>query len=211
MLRTASLVLGTLAAAAWSVPGLAGEEAKPAPTATGEVRAVTIVESGSRSERAGSERKLSPDFRGDNLKIVLDFLSTNSGINIRCLDDKVAEIKVTFALSNVTWREVLEFLAEKYGLTVDDSREAAGIILVKAPPKVSITFDKPTEIREVISTIAFQSGANLIIGPEVKGPVSLSIKDVPWEEASSWRPASSGSPTSSRRAPATWPPSAASS
>lgn len=182
MPKTASFALGILAVVAWGATGKAGEGAQPAPA--GEGRAVTIVQPSARAESAAPEAKIPvADFRGDSLKVVLDLLSTKSGINIRCLDDKVAETKVTFCLESVTWREVLSFLADKYGLIVDDSREAAGLIVVKAPPKVSINFDKPTEIREVISTIAFQSGANLIVGPEVKGPVSLSIKDVPWEEA----------------------------
>jgi type IV pilus assembly protein PilQ len=127
--------------------------------------------------------RTSVDFKGESLKDVLDFLSTRSGINIRAMDEKTLELKVTFKLDNVGWRDILGFMAEKYRLIVDTARETAGIIVVKSPPKVSIEFPKPTDIRTVIATIAAQTDANLIIGPEITGQISLSLKDVPWEAA----------------------------
>ncbi len=170
--------LTTLAVLAWGGSLLAGE------AATADAKAAVIVPADASGRPSNPEARTSVDFKGESLKVVLDFLSTRSSLNIRALDDKDLEtIKVTFNLENVSWREILNFLAEKYGLIVDDSREAQGLIVVKSPPKVSIIFDKPTDIRVVISTIADQSGANLIVGPEIKGDVSLSLKNVPWEEA----------------------------
>jgi type IV pilus assembly protein PilQ len=178
--------LGWLAVLAWSGAALcAGESKTTADPKAAEGKTAVIVPAGSTQRAASPEARTSPDFKGESLKLVLDFLSTRSGVNIRVLDDKDLDIKVTFSLDNVSWREILSFLAEKYGLIVDDSREAQGLIVVKSPPKVSIIFDKPTDIRTVIATIADQSGANIIIGSdkEITGKVSLSLKDVPWEEA----------------------------
>ena len=133
--------LGLLAVLAWSGASLCAGEAKaPAdPKAAESGKTAVIVPAGSTQRAAAPEALTSVDFKGENLKVVLDFLSTRSNLNIRALDDKDLEnIKVTFSLDNVSWREILNFLAEKYGLMVDDSRELQGVIVVKSPPKVSI-------------------------------------------------------------------------
>jgi type IV pilus assembly protein PilQ len=173
-----TLTLSALVVLGFAVAAVAGE---PAPADKDE-KTATIGTTAPQVALKPGERT-SVDFKGESLKDVLDFLSTRSGMNVRALDDKTLELKVTFKLDAVTWRDILEFMAEKYKLIVDTSKEAAGIIIVKSPPKVSIEFPKPTDVRVVIASIAAQTDANLIIGPDVKGTVSLSLKDVPWEEA----------------------------
>ncbi|MHC4916457.1 MAG: secretin N-terminal domain-containing protein [Planctomycetota bacterium] len=173
--------LGTLAILSIVLAAPAGEPEKEKDKDESEKTAV--IGTTAPVVTLGPSARTSVDFKGESLKDVLDFLSTRSGMNIRSLDDKTLELKVTFKLENVTWRDILSFMAEKYKLIVDTSREAAGIIIVKSPPKVSIEFPQPTDIRVVIASIAAQTDANLIIGPEVTGQVSLSLKDVPWEEA----------------------------
>jgi len=176
--------LGLLAVLAWSGTSLCAVAGETGPEL--DPKAAVIIPAGGAGRTLGAESRAPVNFKGHSLRDVLDFLSTSSRLNIRALDDKELDnLKVTFSLDNVTWRETLAFLAEKYGLIVDDSREAQGLIVVKSPPKVSIIFDKPTDIRTVIATIADQSGANIIIGSEkeIQGKVSLSLRNVPWEEA----------------------------
>lgn len=48
--------------------------------------------------------------------------------------------------------------------------------------KISIDFDN-AEIRQVFRLLADVSGENFIISDEVKGVVSIKLKDVPWEQA----------------------------
>lgn len=178
MPKMTKLTLALPAALAWGLLAAAGEPGEPEKDARTDT-----IESTAPTVTLGPGERTSVDFKGYSLKEVLDFLSTRSGLNIRALDDAALELKVTFRLDNVTWRNILDFMAEKYRLIVDDSREAAGIIIIKSPPKVSISFPKPTDIRVVIEAIATQADANLIIGPEIKGQVSLSLKNVPWEDA----------------------------
>lgn len=147
-----------------------------------EERTATIGSTAPKALAGGGVR-MSVDFKGEPLGDVLDFLSTRSGVNIRTIDDASLDLRLTFKLDSVTWRDVLTFMAEKYKLIVDTSRESAGIIIVKSPPKVSIDFPQPTDVRVVIDAIARQTDANLIVGPEIKGQVQLSLKDVPWEDA----------------------------
>jgi len=116
------------------------------------------------------------------LKQVLDFLSQVSRLNIRALREKEEKMLVSMELENVTYRGVLDFLAKKYGLLIDDSKIDQKLIFVSSPPKVSMIFTR-ADIRDVINTIAMQAGANIVIGPEVTGEISMRLEDVPWRDA----------------------------
>lgn len=116
------------------------------------------------------------------LKQVLDFLSQISRLNIRALREKEEKMLVSMDLENVTYRGVLDYLSKKYGLLVDDSKIDQKLIFVSSPPKVSMIFTR-ADIRDVINTIAMQAGANIVIGPEVTGEISMRLEDVPWRDA----------------------------
>jgi type IV pilus assembly protein PilQ len=117
------------------------------------------------------------------LKQVLDYLSTFSNHNIRVVKDKDNRLLVTFKLENVTYRAILDFIARKYGMVVDDSQLSKNnIIYLDTPEKVSMVFNN-ADIRDVINTIAIQSNANIVIGPEVTGQVSMRLENVPWNDA----------------------------
>ena len=117
------------------------------------------------------------------LKQVLDYLSTFSNHNIRVVKDKDNRLLVTFKLENVTYRAILDFIARKYGMVVDDSQlRTNNIIYLDTPEKVSMVFNN-ADIRDVINTIAIQSNANIVIGPEVVGQVSMRLENVPWNDA----------------------------
>ncbi len=117
------------------------------------------------------------------LKQVLDYLSTVSGKNIRVVKEKDNKLLITFKLENVTYRAILDFIARKYGMVIDDTQLRTGnIIFVDTPEKVSMVFQR-ADIRDVINTIAIQSNANIVIGPEVTGEVSMRLENVPWNDA----------------------------
>ena len=119
MAKTLNPVLGMLAVLIWGASLHAGEAA-PAAAGQDEARTSVIVPAGTTEDYPGADSRTSVDFRGDTLKTVLEFLSTRSNLNIRTLDDAILDLRVTFKLDNVSWREILNFLAEKYGLIVDD-------------------------------------------------------------------------------------------
>ncbi len=180
MPKTLKLTLGTLALLALGFTAVAGEPAKEPKR---DERTTTIGTTAPKMTLGPGDRT-SVDFQGDSLKVVLDFLSTSSGMNIRTLDDKTLELKITFKLDNVNWRDILSFMAEKYKLIIDESRQNAGIIVVKRPPTVEIKYLKPTDVRVIIATIAAQSKANLIVGPDVTDKkIALTLTNVPWEDA----------------------------
>jgi len=116
------------------------------------------------------------------LKQVLDYLSQISGKNIRCRKPKDERLLVSFKLERVTYRTVLDFIAKKYGMVVDDSMEKQNIILLDTPEKVSMNFYN-ADIRDVINTIAMQANANVVIDSDITGQVTVRLENVPWKSA----------------------------
>jgi len=116
------------------------------------------------------------------LKQILDYLRTVSGKNISVVKKKDENLPVSFKLENVTWRAILDFIARKYGMVVDDSRLKDNLVFLDTPEKVSMVFQR-ADIRDVINTIAIQSNANIVIGPEVTGEITMRLENVPWNDA----------------------------
>lgn len=114
------------------------------------------------------------------LKLVLEYLSAVSGINIRAINDKVERLPVTVDLENVGHMAVLDFIAKKYGLMIEQI--SPKLIVVSLPEKVSMVFNR-ADIRDVINTIAIQADANIVVGPEISGEISMRLENVPWHEA----------------------------
>lgn len=55
------------------------------------------------------------------------------------------------------------------------------LILLSRPPRLTFNF-RDADIKVVIDMIARVSGANIIVSPDVKGQITLSINNVPWHD-----------------------------
>jgi type IV pilus assembly protein PilQ len=55
------------------------------------------------------------------------------------------------------------------------------LILLSRPPRLTFNF-RDADIKVVIDMIARVSGANIIVSPDVKGLITMSINNVPWNE-----------------------------
>lgn len=124
-----------------------------------------------------------------SLEAVVAFLRDRSGANIVVIDPPAAETDpkkkistqpISIDLSDVPWREALEYVAEKVHGVVEE--RTGGVLVVSKPESVNIVFDNQ-DIKAVINTIAMSGGANVVMSPEVTGNVSVHFKDVPWREA----------------------------
>jgi len=114
-----------------------------------------------------------------DLSEVVQYLREKSGANIVVLeggDEKVQTLK----LSDVYWRDALDYAAESAGCVVEEDK--SGVLTISSPYRVEFVFDDQ-DIREVISTIAKAADANVVIAPEVEGTVRLRLKNVPWRDA----------------------------
>jgi type IV pilus assembly protein PilQ len=121
------------------------------------------------------------------LEDVVSYLRERSGANIVVIDPgpdskrpSISDMKISLDLSDVAWRDALDIVAEKAHGTVEE--RGGGVLAVTSPPMVNIQLEN-VEIRQVIDTIAKSANANVVVGKEVTGSVSVRFSDVPWREA----------------------------
>lgn len=164
--------------AAFAFGALAGDEAPPV---LKRVESLATAEDTNQSASVQGSL-ISLEVNDRPLQQVLDYLRTVSGKNIAVVKEKDKKLLVTFKLENVTYRAILDFIARKYGMVVDDTQLKNNLIFLDTPEKVSMVFQR-ADIRDVINTIAIQSNANIVIGPEVTGEVSMRLENVPWNDA----------------------------
>jgi type IV pilus assembly protein PilQ len=84
-----------------------------------------------------------------------------------------------FIVVKETARKALEAFAKKGELTIEDA--SASLIQMSRPPRLTFNF-RDADVKVVIDMIARVSGANIIVSPDVKGSITLSINNVPWQE-----------------------------
>jgi len=114
-----------------------------------------------------------------DLSEVVQYLREKSGANLVILAGGDAKVK-TLKLSDVYWRDALDYAAESAGCVVEEDK--SGVLTISSPIRVEFVFDDQ-DIREVISTIAKAADANVVIAPEVEGTIRLRLKNVPWRDA----------------------------
>jgi type IV pilus assembly protein PilQ len=160
----------------------AGEEEAPV-LRERRVERLTTPEETAKTTGAATGALITLEVNERPLLQVVDYLKAVSGKNIVILKKRDEKLLVSFKLENVTYRAILDFIARKYGMIVDDTQlKASNIIYLDTPEKVSMVFNR-ADIRDVINTIAIQSNANIVIGPEVAGEISMRLENVPWNEA----------------------------
>jgi type IV pilus assembly protein PilQ len=115
---------------------------------------------------------------GRTLDEIVQYLREVSGANIVVVQG--AETEISLDLTDVLWRDALELASELAGCVVEE--RTAGVLVVDSPPRVDFVFDN-AELTDVIDAIGAISGANIVVGQEVAGTISLRLKDVPWREA----------------------------
>ncbi|MGQ9589548.1 MAG: type II secretion system protein GspD [Planctomycetota bacterium] len=140
----------------------------------------SIGEYFARPERAEAESSeyITFDVKDKDLNEVLRFIGRRVGVNI-VADPDVRE-KVTIQLDRVDWRSALDVIARQTRCTI--VRENERLYRFTQPPSISMEF-QDSDIKVVLDLLAKQAGANIVIGSDVQGKVSLSLREVPWREA----------------------------
>lgn len=113
------------------------------------------------------------------LKDVIEYIQERTETNL-VLTKEAEGVPVTIKLKNLPWREALEVVAERAGCQIDE--RSANLIRIEKPPRVSFEFEN-ADVRIVIKAIADIAGANIVVGREVEGTVTLSLHDIPWRVA----------------------------
>ncbi|MFM1873119.1 MAG: type pilus assembly protein PilQ, partial [Planctomycetota bacterium] len=144
-------------------------QAQPAPQGQGDVTSQTQNDRSSR---------LSLRLKDRDLRDVVASIAKKTNVNI--IMDQGIEATVTMELDDVEWRQALGLVAEQAGCVVTELD--GGVLRVEKPPRVFFSFEN-TDIAKVIDTIGKISGANIVVAPEVKGTITVRLKNVPWRDA----------------------------
>jgi type IV pilus assembly protein PilQ len=118
------------------------------------------------------------DVKDKDLREVLKAISRKVGVNI--VADPNVDEKVTVTLDRVEWRFALDIIARQTNCRIVE--ESSRLIRLTQPPTISMEF-QDADLKIVLDLVAKQSGSNIVIAENVKGNVSLSLREVPWEEA----------------------------
>lgn len=148
--------------------------AQTAPQGVAQARDADI-----RAEAEGDRAsRLTLKLKDRDLRDVVASISKKANVNI--IMDAGIEETVTIDLQDVNWRHALELVAEQAGCVVSEA--VGGVLKVEKPPRVYFAFEN-TDIQKVIDTIAKISGANIVVAPEVKGTITVRLKNIPWRAA----------------------------
>lgn len=169
-----------------AAPARAQQEPPPAPPAGGagaqemDPRAKAIREA--YEERLRRERQqVTIRVRNATVAQIVEEFRRQTGWNIvvdyRNIPDdyRVDE----FIVENEPARRALEAFAAKAELSIEDVSPT--LIMLSRPPRLTFNF-RDADVKVVIDMIARVSGANIIVAPDVKGSITLSINNVPWQE-----------------------------
>jgi type IV pilus assembly protein PilQ len=132
-----------------------------------------------RSEAEGDRAsRLTLKLKDRDLQDVVASIRKKANANI--IMDTGIEAAVTIDLQDVHWRQALTLVAEQAGCVVTEGD--GGVLKVEKPPRVYFAFEN-TDIQKVIDTIAKISGANIVVAPDVKGTITVRLKNIPWRDA----------------------------
>ena len=132
-----------------------------------------------RAEASDEGGNVTLDVKDRPLRDVIDYIREHTEVNIIVSADAEAE-KVTISVKNLNWRKTLMLVAEKAECILE--QDGPDLIKVEKPPQVSFDF-QDADIRKVISVIAAYSGANIVVGQEVMGTITVRLNRVPWRNA----------------------------
>jgi type IV pilus assembly protein PilQ len=122
--------------------------------------------------------RINLDVKDKDLSEILQFISRKVGVNV--ISDPEVKETVTIRFENMDWRDAIDAIARQTHCKI--KQESENYIRFMQPPTISMEFQN-ADIRIVLELLAKQSGANIVISSEVKGTVSLSLRDVPWQDA----------------------------
>jgi type II secretory pathway component GspD/PulD (secretin) len=123
-----------------------------------------------------------PAEKATPLKDILGYIQDQlgPGVNITAakeLEEVTIEKKV---LIGVGWKKALEDIAESVGGQL--TYPSDNWVKIVSMPKVTISMQE-VDLPLILKELAVLSGKNIVVGPEVKGKVSVTLKNVSWKTA----------------------------
>ncbi|MEQ1630804.1 MAG: hypothetical protein ABL997_00430 [Planctomycetota bacterium] len=177
-----SLVTGALALLAAGMAATPAQDAQkpqePAPVKEPAVQNPQgqgdDIETQAMGDRAS---RLTLRLKDRDLRDVIASIRRKANVNI--IMEPGIEATVSIDLADVHWRQALDLVAEQAECVVTELD--GGVLKVEKPPRCTFAFEN-ADIGMVIDTISKISGANIMTAPEVKGQISLRLKNIPWRD-----------------------------
>ncbi|MGE3172952.1 MAG: hypothetical protein AB7O97_10040 [Planctomycetota bacterium] len=132
------------------------------------------IQTAAQGDRAS---RLTLRLKDRDLRDVVASIRRKASVNI--IMDPGIDATVTVDLADVHWRQALEIVAEQAECVVAEVE--GGVLRVEKPPRITFAFEN-ADIKKVIDTIAKISGANIVVAPEVRGEITLRLKNIPWRD-----------------------------
>lgn len=117
--------------------------------------------------------EISIDVKNQDLGELMDRISRETGKTI--LVDPTVKARVTIKLRSVSWRVAMQVIARRTKCTI---RALSGqVYLLSRPPRISVQF-REANLRTALVLLAKYADKSIVLGPEVKGKVTLTLRDV---------------------------------
>lgn len=95
------------------------------------------------------------------------------------VDPRVKE-RVTITLRQVSWRDAVDVIARRTRCTIEVL--PGGSLLLSRPERMRLELSD-ADVRVALLLLARYAGRSIVIAPQVKGRVTLSLADVRWDDA----------------------------
>jgi type IV pilus assembly protein PilQ len=179
----ARVCLTTLLALAFAARA-SGQDMKAAPAkqdSQGEDPKARVIREAYEEQLRRDRQEVTLNFKNATIAQIVDEFRRQTGWNI-VVDNKnipedyrVDELRIDKEKA----KAALDAFVTKAELSLETVSPT--LILLSRPPRLTFNF-RDADIKVVIDMIARVSGANIIVSPDVKGQITLSINNVPWNE-----------------------------
>src|SRR5258706_7595450 len=170
-------VLMTLLALAFSAQAW-GQDMK---ASQGEDPKAKAIREAYEAELRRDRQEVTVNIKTGTIDQVVDEFRRQTGWNIVIDKKNIPEdFRVDeFRVDKEKAKAALDAFASKAELSLE--YVSPTLIMLSRPPRLTFNF-RDADIKVVIDMIARVSGANIIVSPDVKGQITLSINNVPWAE-----------------------------
>jgi len=153
----------------------------------------SLAQGAESNSQAPSSRRFSLEFRDADIKDVLRLLGQENGMNILVGDEVTGKVTVSF--KEVTLDQALDSIVQSFGYSYTTSD---GIVVVSNKTSAKTTSEqivinvkgnlfsldfRDAEAKDVLRLLGQKSGINIIVGDEIAGKISVSLKDVTLDQA----------------------------
>ena len=129
-------------------------------------------------DRPRPTRTLDVEAADQEVRAVLADIGRRAGVTI--VVDRRVQGTLSLRLRQVSWRDAVKLIADRTRCTIEDL--PGGGVLLRQPRRISLQLTD-ADVRVALLLIARFGDRSIVIGPEVRGRVTLDLRDVEWSRA----------------------------